>query len=112
MLSPTTETLQDVTNVISAIGVISILIISIKLTRYLTRRELTQDAKLESIYAQVTLTQTNHVPHVQAAVDQAAEQARAHHSELLREIRDSNSRIIESGRNGTDRIVEAILRKN
>lgn len=114
MLNPqaVAETLQDVTNLIVVIGVVTILIYSVKLTRYLTRREINQDAKLDDLLTQGALTQTNHIEHVQQAVDQSAAQATAYHSELLREIRDSNAKIIESGRDGTDRIVDAILRKN
>jgi hypothetical protein len=105
MVNPATQTLQDITNLVIMIGVVTLVTISWKASRANTKREL----KLDAIHEDVKLTQTNHLEHVAqdlAAVGKAQQEQRL---EVLREVRDSNAKVIEAVRDSGDRIVQAII---
>jgi len=101
--SPTTlQTLQVVTNLIQVVGVISLVTLAVKFTRYLTKRETALDSKLGAIHDVVLNTRDNHVTHL-------GQDVQDNHKEILKEVRDSNAKVIEAVRDSGDKIVNAIM---
>lgn len=103
------DTLQTLAAILQCLGYGGIGFFFWRIARALTKFEDHLESRLDAILAQGEKTQSNHLHHIQTAVDESHRSAVQTSSELLEQVREGNNKIIEAVRDSGDKIVQTLI---
>lgn len=86
--SQSAQILDVIRNIFQLIAWPTVVVLAFKLSRWLTRTEIQVKETAETLQTSITTIMTNHLPHLQKAVEDAAELEDKGHERIVDELKE------------------------